>query len=76
VPTRPDRSGRVTGYDVARALGMSQSTVSRALRDDPRVVPATREMVKATAAELGYVVPVGARTLITLSRFVRHRASR
>lgn len=56
---------RVTGYDVARELGLSQSTVSRALRDDPRVVPATRELVKSRAAALGYVVHVGARNLIT-----------
>lgn len=60
-----DRPGRLTGYDVARELGLSQSTVSRALRDDPRVVPATRELVKTRAAELGYVVHVGARNLIT-----------
>lgn len=63
MPSLPAR--RVTGYDLARDLGLSQSTVSRALRDDPRVVPATRELVKARAAELGYVVHVGARNLIT-----------
>jgi len=59
------RSGPVTGYDVARAAGVSQSTVSRALRGDTRVVAQTREHVLRTARELGYVVNVSARNLIT-----------
>jgi LacI family transcriptional regulator len=61
----PARSGPVTGYDVARAAGVSQSTVSRALRGDTRVVPETRENVLRVARELGYVVNVSARSLIT-----------
>lgn len=55
----------VTGYDVAKACGVSQSTVSRALRGDTRVVPATRDLVLRTAADLGYVVNATARSLIT-----------
>lgn len=62
-----ESAGRVpvTGYDVARAAGVSQSTVSRALRGDVRVVGRTREHVLRVARELGYVVNASARTLIT-----------
>ncbi|AHD23981.1 hypothetical protein Y013_24090 [Rhodococcus pyridinivorans SB3094] len=43
----------VTSYDVARRAGVSQSTVSRALRDDPRVVEKTRLRIRALAKEIG-----------------------
>ena len=39
---------------VARAAGVSQSTVSRALRGDPRVREDTRRHIEATAERLGY----------------------
>lgn len=55
----------VTSVDVAEFAGVSQSTVSRVLNDDPAVRPATREKVLAAAAELGYVVNVSARSLVT-----------
>ncbi|WP_241387403.1 LacI family DNA-binding transcriptional regulator [Rhodococcus sp. CH91] len=55
----------VTSYDVARRAGVSQSTVSRALRDDPRVVEKTRLRIRALAQEMGYVPHVTARSLIT-----------
>jgi LacI family transcriptional regulator len=55
----------VTGHDVARLLGLSQSTVSRALRGDPRVTEATRQRVVEAAKELGYVLNIQARNLIT-----------
>ena len=42
-------------HDVARKTGVSIATVSRALRGLPNVSPRTRELVEATAAELGYV---------------------
>lgn len=41
--------------DIAKALGMSISTVSLALNDKPRVSKETRELVKAKAKELNYV---------------------
>ncbi|MCX4978852.1 LacI family DNA-binding transcriptional regulator [Streptomyces sp. NBC_00620] len=55
----------VTSYDVARKAQVSQSTVSRALRDDPRVVRETRDRIRAIAAEMGYVPLVTARRLVT-----------
>jgi LacI family transcriptional regulator len=55
----------VTSRDIARAAGVSQPTVSRALRGDPRVAPATATLVRETAQRLGYVPDAAARTLIT-----------
>jgi len=49
--------------DLAASLGLDGSTVSRALRDDPRVQPVTRERVKAEALRLGYQPHAGARAL-------------
>jgi LacI family transcriptional regulator len=40
--------------DIARAAGVSRSTVSRALRNDPRLKRETCERVKKIAADLGY----------------------
>lgn len=40
--------------EVGALAGVSAMTASRALRDDPRVSPQTRERVYAAAAELGY----------------------
>ncbi|HEY8652567.1 MAG TPA: LacI family DNA-binding transcriptional regulator [Dermatophilaceae bacterium] len=54
-----------TGWDVARQAGVSQTTVSRAFRTDPRVKPATRDRILATAREMGYLPNLGARSLIT-----------
>ncbi|MCP2263566.1 LacI family DNA-binding transcriptional regulator [Promicromonospora thailandica] len=44
----------VTVHDVARAAGVSISTVSRALSSPERVAAETRERVTRAAAELGY----------------------
>ncbi|MGW0535379.1 LacI family DNA-binding transcriptional regulator [Streptomyces sp. NPDC003032] len=48
------RGGQPTLRDVAERAGVSAMTASRVLRDDPRVLPATRERVRAAAAALGY----------------------
>lgn len=56
--SRSDTTERpVTMRDVARAAGVSQSTVSRILNDTPTSVPiaaVTRERVQAVASRLGY----------------------
>lgn len=49
--TRP----HVNQADIARALGLSQSTVSIALKGDTRVSKKTRDAIDRKAAELGYV---------------------
>ena len=54
---------RVLLRDVARRANVSNSTASRALADDPRISQATRENVKAAAAELQYVPNAAARSL-------------
>jgi LacI family transcriptional regulator len=64
-PSRPARD--VTSHDVARAAGVSQSTVSRALRNDSRVTEATKERVRAAVAQLGYVPSDVGRSLVTRS---------
>lgn len=46
---------RPTSHDVARLAGVTQPTVSRALRDDPRVSEETRRRVREAAAQLSYV---------------------
>ena len=45
----------VTSHDVARAAGVSQPTVSRALRDDPNIADKTKERIAKVARQLGYV---------------------
>ena len=49
--------------DIASSLGLNIATVSRALRDDPRVRPETRERVRSEADRLGYRPHVAARAL-------------
>ncbi|WP_339996490.1 LacI family DNA-binding transcriptional regulator [Corynebacterium sp. USCH3] len=53
----------VTSFDVARLAGVSQPTVSRAMRGDPRVSGATREKVEYAARTLGYVPSAAGRAL-------------
>jgi LacI family transcriptional regulator len=55
----------VTSRDIAAHAGVSQSTVSRALRDDPRVAPETAARVRESVARLGYMPNTAARSLIT-----------
>ncbi|MFE7137364.1 LacI family DNA-binding transcriptional regulator [Streptomyces sp. NPDC057644] len=53
----------VTLLDVARAAGVSKSTVSDALQGSGRVAEATRDRVRAVADELGYRPNSAARRL-------------
>ncbi|WP_167613651.1 LacI family DNA-binding transcriptional regulator [Maribellus sediminis] len=43
-----------TIHDIARALNISASTVSRALKDNPLISEATRAKIKKAAQEMGY----------------------
>lgn len=45
---------RVTLAEIAKAAGVHKSTVSLALRGDPRIGTETRERIARTAAELGH----------------------
>ena len=49
-----NRGGAVTSHDVARLAGVSQATVSRVLRQDPKVRPETRDRVLRVLAETRY----------------------
>lgn len=53
----------VTSRDVARLAGVSQPTVSRALRDDSRVSGDTKKRVREAAQLLGYVPSEAGRAL-------------
>lgn len=56
---------KVTGRDVARLAGVSQSTVSRALRPEEPVPDETRRRVRSAAEALGYVPNEAGRSLST-----------
>ena len=54
---------KATSFDIAYMAGVSQSTVSRALRNSPQVNKATREKVQAIARQLNYKVDKNASNL-------------
>lgn len=62
---REKADGHITSFDVARAAGVSQSTVSRALRGDPRIGAETARRVAEFAKALDYVPSDRARALST-----------
>lgn len=47
-------SGSPSMKDVAKVAGVGKSTVSLALRNDPRLRPETRQRIQQVAADLGY----------------------
>jgi len=59
------RVERPTLHDLARATGISKSTVSRALNQHPNVSPQTRRTVLAAAERLNYQANHAARALRT-----------
>lgn len=59
----PER--KATSFDIAALAGVSQSTVSRALRDSPLVNAETRARVQEAARELNYQVDRSASSLRT-----------
>lgn len=52
-----------TSFDIAHLAGVSQPTVSRALRGSPTVSPATRQRIEAIAQRLNYTVDRAASNL-------------
>lgn len=50
-----DVSGEMTMKDIARQLGVSVATVSRALKDSPSISRERREMIQAFAREHNYI---------------------
>lgn len=62
-PSGSSGTYRPTSFDIAREAGVSQPTVSRALRGDPTISPITRRRVEFIAQELGYKVDKNASSL-------------
>ena len=56
-------TGRPTSFDIAYAAGVSQPTVSRALRGDRAVSAQTRERIQQIARDLNYTVDKNASSL-------------
>ncbi|WP_421979911.1 LacI family DNA-binding transcriptional regulator [Roseibium sp.] len=63
LPPKPGK--RLTLGHIADQLGISTATVSLALRDSPLVAEETREKVKQTAEEIGYIYNRSAASLRT-----------
>lgn len=56
---------RISIEDIARRAGVSHSTVSRALRDNPLISPKVREEIKQLAQEMNYVPNAIAQSLLS-----------
>ncbi|CAN7633452.1 LacI family DNA-binding transcriptional regulator [Rhizobium sp. LjRoot30] len=63
VRQRRSRRDKITLIDVARLVGVSSITVSRALRNPDKVSASLREKILKSVEELGYVPDFAARTL-------------
>jgi LacI family transcriptional regulator len=50
----PHAATRISIRDIATRAGVSHTTVSLALRNDPRILPETRKRISLLAAKLGY----------------------
>ena len=60
-PLRGDAG--VTIRDIAKALNISHTTVSRALADSPKISDETKSRVRAVVAQMGYVPSASARMM-------------
>ena len=56
-------AGKATSFDIAQLAGVSQPTVSRALRGSPTVSEQTRLRIVAIAQQLNYTVDKNASNL-------------
>lgn len=56
-------AGKPTSFDIAHLAGVSQPTVSRALRGSPTVSEQTRKRIEAIAQQLNYTVDKNASSL-------------
>jgi DNA-binding LacI/PurR family transcriptional regulator len=56
-------AGKATSFDIAQLAGVSQPTVSRALRGSPTVSEPTRKRIEAIAQQLNYKVDKNASNL-------------
>jgi LacI family transcriptional regulator len=63
------RAGHTTAT-ISEILGVSKSTISRALNDDPRISEETRREIKSLAIELGYTPNAIARDLALNKRSI------
>lgn len=64
----------ITQQDVARALGIARSTVSRALQNSPKIPEARRKQIQAAAQAMGYH-PNPMATALSHQRQFRHKAA-
>ena len=62
---RSPKTQSVSIKDIARAAGVSHSTVSRALRNSPLVNPETAAEIRRLAQEMGYTPNIVAQSLVT-----------
>ncbi len=53
-PTPPERSTVPTIRDIAKAVGVSRSSVSAALKDRPNISQATKKKIRQVAEQMGY----------------------
>jgi LacI family transcriptional regulator len=67
---------RVSIVEIARAIGCAPSTVSRALRDDPRISDAMRERIRQKARGMGYRPHPFVAALMSYVRDRRHAPGR
>ena len=64
----------ITQRDIAKVLGISNATVSLALRDSPRILEPRRKEIQAMAEQMGYHPNPAAATLAYQKRLSTQRS--